>query len=278
MQTMRYIFSKASCILGVVMLAACSGQQVQDALNDSSAATAVVAPPTQAALSAPDGAGWIQLEPGIEFRETQLTVSTMQILRFDPTFIQPRVAYDVAAPGRISEWQAALDTLAIVNGGYFDDQGRATALTIFDGVVRGASYEGFGGMFAVYSDGRVEVRSLSEQPYNEDEAIVQALQSAPMLVRNGAAVPQPNDDGQRARRSVVATDSAGRILVLVNGWPELSLSDLSTWLVAQPELEIMQALNLDGGSSTGLAVDTAELQFSIDSLVRVPQVLMFERR
>jgi len=213
----------------------------------------------------------------VEFLEINADITTVQIVRIDPTLHRVRVAYDAGDPGRVSEWARALEPLALINGGYFDDQGRATALTIYDGVQAGSSYEGFGGMLAVDTNGILLLRSLRDQPYDADEPLGQALQSTPMLVLNGSAVPQSNDNGDRARRSVVAIDEAGHLLLIACAWPVFTLSELSRWLADQP-LGIVNALNLDGGSSTGLALDTAARSFVLDSLVRVPQVLVVERR
>jgi exopolysaccharide biosynthesis protein len=236
--------------------------------GEPAATQGVPAPPAQ------DGA-WQALEEGMEFREIGVSLTNVQIVRVDPALRRVRVAYDVASPGRVGEWAAALKPLLVINGGYFNAQGRATALTIYDGVVAGDSYDGFGGMLAVDTAGALSLRSLRDQPYSPDEPLAQALQSAPMLVLGGAPVAQPNDDGERSRRSVVATDSAGRLLVIACSWPAFSLTELSQWLVDQ-DLDIVNALNLDGGSSTGLVLNTAERSFSIDSLVRVPQVLVVE--
>jgi hypothetical protein len=72
-------------------------------------------------------------------------------------------------------------------------------------------------------------------------------------------------------------DSEGYVLLLLANRATLSLSELSLWLVEQP-LGIVNALNLDGGSSSGLALQSTNLEFTADSLVRVPQVLVIGRR
>ncbi len=266
-------------IVVCTLLAACSGDSVRRVVVSPQVTSAPSIPEaTQEQLPAPSSAGWRTLMAGVEFQELKLDLASMQVLRIDPARLRVRVAYDDSAPGTISEWQQALQPVALINGGYFDKQGRATALTVFDGVSAGVSYEGFGGMLTVDAAGNLAIRSLKEQPYDSSETFAQALQSAPMLVLHGERVPQPNDDGDRARRSVIATDSSGHLLLLACGWPELTLSELSRWLVDQAELDIVNALNLDGGSSTGLAVDTPELSFTVNSLVRVPQVLVIEQR
>lgn len=265
-------------VLALLILAACTQDDARRVIVDAGAtSTPVVSEPTLAALPAVDGTEWREIETGLFYQEIELEAGSMQVIRADPSVFDIRVAYDVSAPGRVSEWQKALDAAAIINGGYFDKQGRATALTIFDGVQQGASYEGFGGMLSVDGSGAVSVRSLRDHPYDESEQLTQALQSAPMLVIDGERVPQPNDDGERDRRSVVAIDQDGFLLLLFSNRASLSLSELSRWLVEQP-FGIVNALNLDGGSSSGLALKSPSLEFTTDSLVRVPQVLVVARR
>ncbi|HEY1015176.1 MAG TPA: phosphodiester glycosidase family protein [Herpetosiphonaceae bacterium] len=229
------------------------------------------------AASPPGDGEWRELEPGLEWRELRAGLSNAQALRIDPAQMNIRVAYDAASPGRVSEWMEALGPLAVVNGGYFDEQGRATALTVYDGVAEGSSYDGFGGMLAVDAAGALSIRSLRDQPYDPAENLAQALQSTPMLVQQGAAVPLPSDNGERSRRTVAALDGDGRLLLIAIGWPSFSLSELGQWL-ADGDLGVVTALNLDGGSSTGMQMQNEVKTVNVDSLVRVPQVVLVERR
>ncbi len=272
---MKFLYRSGLIILVGWGLISCSQADVQEVLKPSGTSTPIIAPDTAAPTTVDNQ--WQSLEPGLELREISYDITNVQVLRIDPAYFRLRVGYDVASPGRVSEWAAALKSVAVINGGYFDPQGRATALTIFDGVVNGTSYDGFGGMLAVDSADTWSLRSLREQPYDSNEVLNQALQSAPMLVVHGAAIEQPNDDGDKARRSVIALDRRGRLLIIVCSWPSFTLTELSQWLVKQ-DLAIDAALNLDGGSSTGLVVSSESRAFKLDSLVRVPQVLLVERR
>lgn len=272
---MHFLFRLSLIMLLAWGLISCSRSDMQEVLKPSGTSTPIIAPNSAEPTTVDNQ--WQRLEPGLEFREIGYDVTNVQVLRIDPTYFRLRIGYDVASPGRVSEWAAALKPVAVINGGYFDPQGRATALTIFDGVVNGTSYDGFGGMLAVDSADAWSLRSLREQPYDSSEVLNQALQSAPMLVVHGAAIEQPNDDGDKARRSVIALDQAGRLLIIVCSWPSFTLTELSQWLVQQ-NLAIDAALNLDGGSSTGLVVSSESRSFKLDSLVRVPQVLLIERK
>lgn len=197
------------------------------------------------------------------------------IARLDPALVRLRMAYAPDAPQLVSAWVRQTQPLLAVNAGFFDAQYHSTALLISDGVAHGQSYEGFGGMLAVAPDGRVELRPLRDQPYDPAEPLGQALQSFPMLVFPGGQVAPIEDDGEYARRSAVALDRAGRLLVIVCASPSFTLRGLAEWLAAS-DLAIDRALNLDGGASTGLYLDAGETSVQIDSFERVPAVLLVE--
>jgi uncharacterized protein YigE (DUF2233 family) len=229
-----------------------------------------------------DDTGWQLVDTAMELRTMRLaagaTSGAATIVRFDPATYRVRVKYDVQNSGTVREWYEALRPLAVINGGYFDTNGRATALVVFDGIRRGVSYEGFGGMVAINAQGEFELRSLSQQPYDENEPLQQAMQSAPMLIQPGGELAAIEDaDVDRSRRSVIARDRSGRILLIVSRSPTFTLRELAQAL-QQSDLDIDAALNLDGGRSTGLYVRTDATGVAIDSFERVPLVLVVEER
>ena len=84
--------------------------------------------------------------------------------------------------------------------------------------------------------------------------------------------PADADDGRPARRTVVAQDYQGRILFIVAPRGYLSLHELARFL-AESDLDLDVALNLDGGASTGLWLRTDEMSVESDSLIPVPSVI-----
>ncbi len=186
-----------------------------------------------------------------------------------------RVGYTPSTPRPISDWATAHPTaLVMVNGGYFDDAFRTTSLLVSDGVGAGRSYVGFGGMLSMSSKGAVTIRSLRDHPYSPSEKPRQAVQSFPMLVIDGAVTSLPNDNGRYARRSIVAVDAQARLLFITvqGGW---TLPETATWLVGS-DLGIAQALNLDGGSSTGMVVQTPTYHRLVDAWNALPIVIWVE--
>ena len=225
---------------------------------------------------------WNKVATGVEVRNEDWKDAagdddTVTIVRFDTHKIKVSVGYQPGQPMAMNDWMQLEHPLALINGGYFDQQFNATALVVSNGKVSGESYIGFGGMLTVNSHGSLSLRSLHQQPYNPNiERLEQATQSAPMLMLEGKRT-QFNADASQTRRSVVAMDKQGRLLFIVSPNPIFSLDELADQLVSS-DLSIETALNLDGGSSTGLYVKGGSSQVTIDSLAKLPLVIIVQAR
>ncbi|MCG8350103.1 MAG: phosphodiester glycosidase family protein [Chloroflexales bacterium] len=229
--------------------------------------------------SAPDSddSGWRAAGTGIEVRRIRYPSETgtaaLTVVRIDPQQVRFHVGYDPEQPRTLSLWQSETGALAAINGGFFDANNRSTALVISAWVASGESYQGRGGMFAVGAAGVVSLRYLAEQPYDPNEALVEAVQSWPMLISPGGGLAYTSEGGEQARRSVIARDRAGQVLLIACPTSTFTLRGMADWLLAS-DLEIDAALNLDGGSSTGLYLDSGGERERIDSFVLLPQVLL----
>lgn len=225
--------------------------------------------------------GWAAGGPGIALRRMRASQGPSRpaiplvVVRVDPAAVRLRVAYAPQHPRDLRAWFADNRPLLAVNGGFFTEQYRSTALVISDGVASGTSYEGFGGMLAVAPDGGLSLRALRDQPYDPREPFAQAVQSFPVLVFPGGRPATIEDDGQRARRTAVALDHDGRLLFVVSPTGDFTLRGFADWLRLS-DLGVERALNLDGGSSTGLYLETDTVVERIDSLVPLPMVLLVE--
>ncbi|MBV9691709.1 MAG: phosphodiester glycosidase family protein [Ktedonobacteraceae bacterium] len=223
---------------------------------------------------------WQQAAPGVELRyeywkSPSPSGDTVVITRFDLHRIHLKVEYQPAQPMMLSKWLAQEHAIAAINGGYFDAQNNATALVISDGRAYGTSYDGFGGMLAVDAQGNVNLRSLHQQAYDaNNEQLQQATQSAPLLVLNGKRT-QFSANAASQRRSIVAMDKQGRLLLIVSPLAAFTLDELADLLVSS-DLSIDTALNLDGGSSTGLYLKAGKQYVTIDSLTALPLVIVLE--
>ncbi len=260
-----------------VLLVGCGAVFPSPAAPPSSTTTR---PPTP--TLPPGMAGWQSAGDGLalqqrqeDYRDTRVRVT---IVRIDPARVQFRVGYNTLTPPLLSGWCSQDGVVAVMNGGFFQSDYQSTALVIQDGVAHGSSYQGAGGMFAVDTNGAVSLRSLAEQPYAPDEPLVQAVQGWPMLVNPGGRLAYTSaEPGEQARRSVVAIDRAGHVLLMAFWGSDLTLHELAAWLVAS-DLEIDAAVNMDGGSSTGLCVRGGEAHAYVDAFTPLPLVVLVSPR
>jgi uncharacterized protein YigE (DUF2233 family) len=249
--------------------------------------TSVVGAPPAAqpppAAEPPTDTGWLPGGAGVELRRLRLPgvsgrpAFPIVVVRLDPAQVRLRVAYTPERPRALRAWFDEAQPMLAVNGGFFAEDYRSTALVISDGRASGSSYEGFGGMLAVAPDGGVALRALRDQPYDPDEPLAQAMQSFPMLVFPGGEVAPIEDDGQRARRTAVAIDRAGRLLLIASPTSEFTLRGFADWLGVS-DLDLDRALNLDGGASTGMFLRSGALSEQIDSFGPLPLVLLVDAK
>lgn len=238
--------------------------------------------PTVSAIepSAPD-TGWIVGNSGVELRKLRLDLGDRQtnlsIARLDLTQVRLRVGYSPGNPQTLDAWASATTPLLVVNGGFFDATYRTTALLVSDDVASGETYQGFGGMLAVTNSGEVSIQPLRDQPYDPAQPLSQAVQSFPMLVFPGGVDSGIQWNSERDRRTALALDRSGRLLVIACSQASFSLNEFAAWL-QQSDLEIDRALNLDGGASTGLLVNAGAAQERIEPFSQLPIVLFAERR
>ncbi|MFN8449388.1 MAG: phosphodiester glycosidase family protein [Anaerolineae bacterium] len=164
------------------------------------------------------------------------------------------------------------NAVAFINANFFDAQHHALGLVVSDGTPYGQAYQGMGGMLQVQNGG-VRVRSTILEPY-AGEPLEQAAQAFPMLVTNGqASFANPQND-RISRRMVAGQDAQGRIvLIATTSVVGMKLVDLSSYL-ASTDLQLVNAVNFDGGGSTMLALDVpGQPPYHILSLDPVPTVL-----
>jgi exopolysaccharide biosynthesis protein len=220
---------------------------------------------------------WQIVAQGIERRDVIMRLNggreaRAALVRIDPAAVTFRVHYSPDDPHTINEWRDVLpDAAVIVNGSFFDGDRQALGLLASDGQHFGQSFMGFGGMFQV-TDSGPRVRSLVGEPY-QGESFIQAVQAFPMLIEAGGVLAS-QDEGftQRNRRSVIAQDRDGRIIIAVVAQDRVSLADLQGWLITS-DLNVYIALGLDGGKSTGLVVNAPGHSETIPNLDAVPAVI-----
>jgi hypothetical protein len=207
-------------------------------------------------------AGWSLIRPGLERRVIDIyngqnqRAESLHIWRLDQKYFRLDVAYDDAAKS-LDTWQKETQASIVMNGGYYsiaNERYFPDGLTIVDGKAFGRSFNGFGGMVAI-RDQRTELRWLVENPYDPSERLEAALQAFPILVKPGGELGfgAERENHVSARRTAIAQDKAGRILLIVAPQGYFTLHQFSRYLT-ESDLNLDVAINLDGGGSTGILV------------------------
>ncbi len=262
--------------IGLFFLCGCSAAEFTPTAVVPSTIT-----PRPPATAVPRDTGWQSIGPGVEYRELTIEQGDrsdrLRLARIDPAQTRLRVLYDPNRPRRVSAWLSESQALVAVNGNFFDPQNHALGLVIQDGQRRdGVAYDGFGGMLAVSGD-EVRVRWNVQEPYG-GEPLTYAVQNFPMLVLPGGSPnPDIDDNGRASPRTAVAQDRSGRILFVMSPMPTFTLTEFGQWLAAS-DLDLETALNLDGGTSSGLVLRSGNRNFGADSWVEVPNVIVVEKR
>jgi uncharacterized protein YigE (DUF2233 family) len=265
------------CILAAAPIA-CNSCNVLPTVTKNGTPVVSDSPVSTGTTSAPPLNTWLQATSGVELRYEHWKSpgpdeDTIAIVRFDLQRVHIKIGYQPAQPMGISDWMQQEQALAVINGGYFDQQHKTTSLVVSDGQASGTSYNGFGGMLSVDTQGNVSLRSLRNHPYDPNtEQLQQAMQSSPMLIIDGKRT-QFNTDASTQRRSIVAIDTQGRLLLLATMNDGFALDDMAD-LLASSDLSLQQALNLDGGASTGLYMKAGKQQVMVDAIAALPIVII----
>jgi hypothetical protein len=220
--------------------------------------------PIQRVQAIPDrgDSSWALLQPGLERRLFKIydaqngLVESVYVWRLDQDHFRFDVAFE-ATPRTLESWQRETNAAIVLNGGFYSiDEERhfPDGLIVVNGEASGRSFNGYGGMLAI-DRSRAEVRWLVDRPYQPGEQLQAALQAFPILVKPGGQLGfgAERENNVPARRTVIAQDREGRILMIVTPEGYFTLHQLSAYLT-ESDLNLDVALNLDGGGSTGILV------------------------
>ena len=198
------------------------------------------------------------------------------LIRGNAFRIDPRGVHITMLDARSGERSGALvQTLReesgaylVVNASFFDPENRPLGLVIGDRIEQSKLRSLDQGIFLI-SDGRPRIQH-SRDPL--PERIDVALQAFPRLVVEGRVLKLK---GKRSRRTALCVPGDGSVIIVVI--PQaVSLLDLATNLarpITEGGLGCWDALNLDGGPSTQLSLQTPPLSLEIPGAWPVPNAL-----
>lgn len=214
--------------------------------------------------------------PGLEVLTASLHDGAGVRGRLVALFIDPSV---LRVAIRVAEEPSPLDaladgSLAAVNAGYFTEAGRPTGLLMSGGEVLHRFVARAGGA----GSGVLVIEDAEVSLLDRDHVEPKRLRGADLAIQAGPRVLEPDgsrgirsDDGRRANRTVIGRDKRGWLaLVVVHGSDsgfalgptlfELQFLLQSGLAEIDPRLALDFALNLDGGPSTGLRLETPRIE------------------
>lgn len=210
--------------------------------------------------------------------------NSILLARIDPSAVLFRVYYRASKPRIVQDWLKEFPGAAlIVNANFYRSRGRPLGLVMIGNkLVSLPSGRPGAGIFQV--KGEVpQVGLLSKEQVLSNQAAreyTEAVEGYPLLIEGGQPISTmaDYDARSRARRTVIAQDGAGRILIVVTTPVEVTLSEMTGWLLTSG-LNVVTALNLDGGFSSQMIIPASGDQPELASgIVGVPVVLVVYSR
>jgi len=220
----------------------------------------------------PKPATWQSLSPDIEWRKIQIKGAgflnsdvEVVVVRFDPGHLHVETGKSKTA----EEWRSSTHSIAAINGGFFDENNHSLGLRQSNGKEISSLRHANWGVFFV-QDGKAQIVHTRDFQKIDQKSITEAIQCGPRLVVDGA----PTDlKDQWARRTGIGITENGKVLIAVCD-SELSLRQWAKFWAAKDGLHCQQALNLDGGGSSQLAIKTKNTDLQIDGVWPVPDAVV----
>ena len=239
--------------------------------------------------------GWQLVSKGMEVRKIRILLDDdqsagMTAVRIDPQLFNIRLRWQTHGrfPTATARQIARLTKAAVVvNAGYFDENGRPlgyfrsekklfNSSLLFRGRKRALH---LGVVFYVMKNsGKVGMATREDF---DSRGVREAFQAGPYLVRDGR--PDPGLDAYREfrradRRTVLALDKRGRLIFLVSKeiGRGISWCELQSFLPrsrVDGGMEVVESMNLDGGSSSQLYVKGDDQTFYLSGRI-VPALLL----
>lgn len=195
------------------------------------------------------------------------------LYRFNPDGFDFRIEHR-PEPQRIKAWSGEISGAHMVlNGFYFLEDYMPAGLLITDGQeVHKQEFDldktGIVRLAPDFDIIDTEIESFAEQ------GVLEAGQSYPFFFKQGRGSIK-EDSGLLARRTFIGTDELGQVYVGLVWRDDVSLFELMN-VLQEVDVDWYDVMNLDGGPSSGLAVETNGFGEIFDSAAPVPNVIVIQ--
>ncbi len=212
------------------------------------------------------------LQPGLEYQEINLenAQTTLHLLRvnlknFD---IKPIDGRALGAPSwTVKEMAKKEGAVAVINANFFDPAKKPLGLVLRDGKILNTFHGTSWWASFLIKENHARITKVFEN--SQVKGYQQGIQAGPRLIIGGRT---PKLKKEASPKSAVGIDKQGRI-VFAATLGRVEISDLAKILSApsnQGGLELTQALNLDGGSSTQFYLNANQREVYLPGLSKIP--------
>ncbi|EKD42588.1 MAG: hypothetical protein ACD_73C00093G0002 [uncultured bacterium] len=218
---------------------------------------------------------WIKLESGIHYRSfspdlpdnSDNKAAYIHAFRINPQKYEIRPIYDAGKRSSATMMLEEKKALVVVNANFFDPAGKPLGLVVQNKkILNPFKNISWWGLLRIEDDWLSIIHSSEYSPKDLPFAAVQA---GPRLIVN-KTIPKLKDEFRQ--RTAVGITKKGELIILSVLKP-MKLTELAS-LMLLPEkkggLECIQALNLDGGSSTQMAAHIGDFELKLPSYISVP--------
>lgn len=218
---------------------------------------------------------WQRLAPGMEYRdliETPLTPwAHIHAFRIDLQHYQ----LDLVTAKELAKKEASINEFArkshailAINGGFFDGSFRPLGLRVYQqqehNPIKRISWWG------IFLIKHQMPHIISSREYEPKQHIQFAIQSGPRLIIDGSI---PHLKPGVAERSALGITRRNKLIVLVTDHALITTTELAHLMKASP-LNCVNALNLDGGSSSQLYASIASFHLIVHGLSNVSDAIV----
>ncbi len=221
---------------------------------------------------------WLLLAPGIDYQTLENGLLTpwshIHAFRINLNYNQLSLitAKELDKPTLIEKFAQYGNALIAINGGFFDANYEPLGLRIYNYQQKNPiKLISWWGIFYI-KEKKAYLSNITH--FVKDKAIEFAIQSGPRLIINNQIPPlKPG----RAERSALGITKDGLVIILITHNRPITTLDLAKIMQREP-LNCIEALNLDGGSSSQLHAKINSFKLDIHGLSPISDAVLVRLR
>lgn len=171
----------------------------------------------------------------------------------------------------LSKLEEIYKPLVIVNGGYFQPNYRPAGLLKVNGkVLYPININGHKGILGI-NENNIDI--FDKKYYeNKKKLFKDMLQNGPLLIENNKLGIYSDNKDYRARTALCIDNKKNLFIIVADTLASISLWDLANILIDK-NINCKKAINLDGGSSTGLRINLNKKRIVIEPSVKISNAI-----